>query len=261
LKRLRSIIFKLIPQSNDQIYLFCKRYVDNYNSENNYDTKTNGELHAMKKFLPKISVLFDVGANIGEWTFNALKINPFLEVHCFEPSFETYKRLISRDFAANVICNNLGLSSIKQDLLLYAITENSRMSSVYKRSGLEDRYSLTKEGTEIVSMETLDRYCNQRNIKEIGFLKLDIEGHELEALKGASGLLSRGAVKIIQFEYGGCNIDARVFLKDFFELFKDLPYHFYKIFPDKLKYMERYSQSLENFQYQNWLILHNDFFE
>jgi FkbM family methyltransferase len=258
LKPLSSILIKFLPPRNGQIYRICKRYVDNYNGENNSDIKTNGEYYAMQKFLPRITVMFDVGTNTGEWTSLAIKLNPTLNVHCFEPSFETYKHLLSKNFPPNVVCNNIGLSSAKQELPLYQVNKNSRMNSIYQRSGLDDRHKMTQEGMEMVSLETLDRYCSHRNIKEIGYLKLDIEGHEFEALKGASELLSRGAIKIIHFEYGGCNIDARVFLKDIFELFIDLPYRFYKIYPNHLKHIQLYSQALENFQYQNWLILNNE---
>jgi hypothetical protein len=60
---------------------------------------------------------------------------------------------------------------------------------------------------------------------------------------------------MIQFEYGGCNIDSKVLLKDIFEYFSGMNYRFYKIFPDRLKFFQRYDQRLENFKYQNWLLI------
>ena len=92
----------------------------------------------------------------------------------------------------------------------------------------------------------------------IDFVKIDVEGHELEVLKGMKNLLSQYSVGSIQFEYGGTFIDARVFLKDIWELFRDLRYEFYKVFPNNLMKIERYNQSLETFQYQNWLVLRKD---
>jgi hypothetical protein len=61
-----------------------------------------------------------------------------------------------------------------------------------------------------------------------------------------------------QIEYGGCNIDARVFLKDMFELFSPFPYIFYKIYPRELRRVKRYDQRLENFQYQNWVVMRTE---
>jgi hypothetical protein len=64
---------------------------------------------------------------------------------------------------------------------------------------------------------------------------------------------------MVQFEYGGCNIDSKVFLKDIFEFFEEMNYSFYKIFPDRLKPFERYDQRLDNFKYQNWLMINEMF--
>ena len=66
-------------------------------------------------------------------------------------------------------------------------------------------------------------------------------------------LLKENRIKMIQFEYGGCNLDARVFLKDIFDFFKDLDYKIYKIFPNEVKLIESYGQYLDNFQYANYV--------
>ena len=85
-----------------------------------------------------------------------------------------------------------------------------------------------------------------------------MEGHELEVFKGAAGMLTQGKIKRIQFEYGGCNIDSRVLLKDLFEFLLPYGYAFYKVFPRELRRVLRYDQRLENFQYQNWVAMAND---
>ncbi len=86
-------------------------------------------------------------------------------------------------------------------------------------------------------------------------MKVDAEGHELEIFKEGSDLFINNRVKIIQFEYGGCNLDSRVFLKDIFEFFKTINYNFFKIYPDYVKFIKQYDHRFENFQYQNWLII------
>jgi len=82
--------------------------------------------------------------------------------------------------------------------------------------------------------------------RPIDFLKVDVEGHELEVFKGATGMLSQSRIGHIQFEYGGCNIDARVLLKDLFDFFT--PYRYASInYPNDLRHVPRYDQRLENF--------------
>ena len=69
-------------------------------------------------------------------------------------------------------------------------------------------------------------------------------------------MLRENRIGIIQFEYGGCNIDSRVLLKDLFGMFEGFSYQFYKIFPKGLTAVTGYSQQFENFQYSNWLAIH-----
>lgn len=94
-------------------------------------------------------------------------------------------------------------------------------------------------------------------MQQIDLLKLDVEGHELDVLKGAKHMLAQGQIKRIHFEYGGTYIDARILLKNFFDLLLPLGYRCYKIYPNSLHLVERYDQVLENFQYSNWLAIKN----
>lgn len=251
---LSSLIFKYFAKSQ-RMYDFCKNFVDQYNGENNCKISQNGELTVMQKFLPTSRIVFDVGANVGDWTKLALEINANLAIHCFEPGSQAYKKLASRNFPESVVCNNTGLSSANKEEKLYLFDESSTLNSLHQRTGLEVYKIKTPEKTETIQLETLDSYCEKNKIVEIDFLKMDIEGHELEAFKGATRMFKEKNIKMVQFEYGGCNIDAKVLLKDIFEFFKTYDYKLYKIYPNEIKHVPKYAQTLENFQYQNWLAL------
>lgn len=45
-----------------------------------------------------------------------------------------------------------------------------------------------------------------------------VEGHELDVLAGAEEALK--SVQLVQFEFGGCNIDTRTYFQDFFYFFQ-----------------------------------------
>ena len=252
---LRALI--RLDGSHQVFYRICRKYVDEFNGQNDCDIRMNGELRLLESYLPNCKVIFDVGANIGEWSRLALSANDGIMLHCFEPSKHAFEKLMSNNFPDNVCCNNFGLGSKKENKILYIFKQGSGINSLYQRHGLESIGLLPQQEKEEVLIETLDNYCFAKDIEEIDFLKIDVEGHELAVLKGAINVLEKEKIKVIQFEYGGCYIDARILLKDIFEFFGTLSYSFYKIFPKNIKYIKSYDYRLENFQYSNYLIVNN----
>ena len=141
MRSIKGQLLELLPR-NAFLYRICKRYVDRYNSENNGDILTNGEFRLMQTVLPQCATVFDVGANVGDWTALALNINPRLQIHCFEPSAATFQRLQARGGA---ICNNFGLSSAPGEMTLWVFADGAGINSLYKRQGLEDGWGLPEQ--------------------------------------------------------------------------------------------------------------------
>jgi FkbM family methyltransferase len=230
------------------LYRFCREYSDRFAGENNGDIETNGELHYLKQCIQHCSVVFDVGANRGEWTKLALTLNSSISVHCFEPIEEMFSLLLKNSFPSNVKCNNKGLSSEKGIKEIYL-----GVQSLYARTGLNAGWRISSPGKpERVDLTTLDDYCMENNINKIDLLKCDVEGHEYNVFLGGKKLFSQGKIDRIQFEYGGCCIDARVLLKDIFEFLTGFHYSIYKIMPKGLLHIPEYDQRLENFAYKNF---------
>jgi len=258
-KKFYNLLIKMIPH-NPKIYNFFKRYIDRYNGENNDNMITNGEMRFLLGNIGNHSVIFDIGANVGQWTKVVLNTNKKLNIHCFEPSKYTFKKLINNNFPPNVICNNFGLSSDKKEELLHISKRGSGLNSLYNRKGLNDRDGIfPQQQDEKIQLDTLENYCNENDIKLIDYMKIDVEGHEFEVLKGGKKLFNNNHVNVIQFEYGGTYIYAHLFLRDIFDLFKEWNYDFYKIFPDHIKLVKNYYPRYDNFQYQNWLIINKNY--
>ncbi len=254
-----NLLIKIIPR-NPKIYNFFKRYIDRYNGENNDNMITNGEMRFLQRNIGNRSVLFDIGANVCQWTKFVLNTNKRLNIHCFEPSKYTFKKLINNNFPPNVICNNIGLSSAKKEQFIHIFKKGSGLNSLYQRKGLDERYGkIPQQQKEKIQLDTLENYCRENDIKFIDYMKIDVEGHEFEVLKGGKTLFNNIQVNIIQFEYGGTFIGAHVFLRDIFDLFEELNYNFYKIYPDCIKLVKKYYQKYDNFQYQNWLIINKNY--
>lgn len=236
---------------NALLYRFCRRYVNHYNGDNNCDMHSNGELRWLREALPKCATVFDVGANVGEWAALAFGINPDLKIHCFEPSSATYRHLQSIGLAGDVFLNPFGLGATPCEMTLHLFSDEAGTNSIYRREGL----NAVQTQTEQIRLDTLDAYCQRQQVEQIDLLKIDVEGHEFEVLKGSLAMLGRGLIQRIQFEYGGTYIDARILLKDMFDLLAKYRYRLYKIYPNSLRLIDRYDQCLENFQYSNWVAL------
>jgi len=89
----------------------AEKYI-NYHHNFSYNFYKNGESELLRKFgETNPQVVFDVGANIGEWSKIASVEFQRAEIHCFELSSTTF-RILKRNISSDrVILHNFGLSS------------------------------------------------------------------------------------------------------------------------------------------------------
>ena len=82
-------------------------------------------------------------------------------------------------------------------------------------------------------------------------LCIDIEGHEMDALLGFGTAINH--IDLIQFEFGGCNIDTRIFFRDFWYFFKKNEFDLFRISPLGIIPIINYKESDECFAETNFL--------
>ena len=203
--------------------------------------------------------LFDVGANKGDFTKLILDFfgNEIFKIHSFEPSKATFELLNNNIKSHKAILNNKGLGKEAGTFPFYTDFPGSGTASLTKRNldflGVDFDYS------EDVLIDTLDDYCLANNIKDIDLLKIDVEGHELDVLEGSKEMLKRKMIKMVSFEFGGCNIDTRTFLRDFYYLFKEFGFLLYRITPSGYFFpLNSYSEKLEQFRTTNFIAIRKD---
>lgn len=200
----------------------------------------------------KAAIIFDVGANIGEYTGELLTHIRNAEIHSFEPARSTYEILCKNIVAENVILNNFGISDKCSEGILYYEKENSGIASLYQRQ--LDYIGIDFSKSEAIILDTIDHYCKEKNITYIDFLKIDIEGNELKALYGAHKMLEKNLIGIIQIEFGGCNIDSRTYFRDFWNLLHE-KFRAYRIIRNGLYEIKKYEEILEIFTCTNYLFI------
>src|SRR3954452_7296494 len=118
-----------------------------------------------------------------------------------------------------VECRQLALGDESGTARLFVSAADSSTSSLHPETFAISQMRST-ESYE-VTVDTLDRVADRLGIGRIDLLKIDVEGHELAVLNGARELLGRGALRMIQFEFGERNLASRTFLRDFVDLLGD----------------------------------------
>ena len=132
---------------------------------------------------------------------------------------------------------------------LFYDSEKSGLASLYQRQ--LDYFGIDFSKKETVRLDTVDNYCRENKIDKIDLLKLDVEGHELKILQGASEMLAADRISNLQIEFGGCNLDSRTYFRDFWNLLHE-KFHVMYILRDSLLEIERYQESLEIFTTTNF---------
>ncbi len=217
----------------------------------------SGEIYAMHYANEKLKksnsiCVFDVGANVGEFATLAVKIfSSKKDIYSFEPSKFTFeglnKRLKKNGIIEQIKCFGFGFGSKNEQLTLYASKAGLSAASIYKTNSEN-----TIEYIEEIEIRTIDNFCLENNINQIDFLKIDIEGHEFQALLGAQKMLEAKKIKFILFEFGEFNIISKTFFKDFYNLLGS-NYKFYRVIPNGLREIANYSTDLEVFNTINYL--------
>lgn len=95
----------------------------------------------------------------------------------------------------------------------------------------------------------MDDIIEEYKIERVDFMKMDIEGHELEALQGAKKSLKNKVIRALTFEFGIRNINSRTYFRDFYELLSSLDYQIYRILPSsQLMHIKEYYEDREYFR-------------
>src|SRR5437899_5365736 len=214
----------------------ASRFVENAYANVGSDVTENGELEMLRRLAPfDFNTIFDVGANVGDWSIQALTCWPTARVHAFEvakPTFDTLSANIEQQhLKSRAILNHCGLGDVSGALTMYYYPDHSELTCAEPR---HDGYAATEFSAEIM---TGDCYVGRSGIERIDFLKIDVEGAEHLVLGGLSATIGQGRVGCIQFEYGAFSITSRFLLHDYYGVLGSR-YWIGKIFPTGVEFQD-----------------------
>jgi FkbM family methyltransferase len=193
-----------------------------------------------KRQLPRPTVVFDIGANIGEYTLAVLDNIPNALVYSFEPNPNTFISLqnsVGKHSAVRLF--KFGLGSHNYTGYISESVENDPSSSIADRDN--------SDGFPVQVRHLMDVVAELK-ISRIDFMKIDAEGMDYEILLDARKLIP--TIQIIQFEISPKSI-TKCSLKMFFELLSNT--HRIYIFTDKgLRHMPEYRYSDESYWGANY---------
>ncbi len=198
---------------------------------------------------PKLAI--DIGANVGHYTAELRRRTPDVEIHVFEPAarnVEILKARFSGDTAITIVPS--AVSNVAGEATLYSNAPGSPLASLTRRD--LDHIGLPFDTEETVGVLRFEDYWRDRlGSRPLDLVKLDVEGHELAALEGFEAAIDH--VRVVQFEFGGCNIDTRTYFRDFWRFFSDRSFDLYRITPLGYEFLPKYNEADEYFSLSNFI--------
>lgn len=172
-------------------------------------------------YLRKNSIVFDIGANMGFYSiWMSRSVCELGKIHSFEPNTENFNRLshniLVNQFNGQFIPNKLAVSS-----------KNGKMKMTNGFDGENHLVDSNFGGSSsIIDVVCLDYYCNQHKINKIDFIKIDVEGFELDVLKGGINQLTKKNIDVIQLELNGTLINSGSTKQDLISFVEEIGYQF-----------------------------------
>ena len=206
------------------------------------------ELQLLPVLVGARATALDIGANVGLYTYALARW--FTRVEAFEPLPES-AAVIEAYGAPNVRVHRVALSARRGTGVLHVPLEGGRTNS--QRAS----FASGVEGKAVeVPLETVDHF----EFENVSFMKIDVEGHELEVLKGAvQTLAAHRPVLLVEIERRHLDFP----MENVFAFLDGIGYRGYFVSPTGLRSIREFSPA----QYQEDALLDvtsrdyiNDFF-
>src|SRR5215213_3173760 len=183
------ILLKIYVPKYDYRF-FCR------NNNEDYTFMTGHEDDLIKFFIPEVGdTVVDIGAHIGHYTIlSSMRVGPrgkVISIEAHRGNFDMLNRNVKLNHLNNVVTLNYAVFSKETKINLYLPTQESDFT-IYN-TVMADRGGKDGENFVEVDANTLDNLLQQNGIsaEDVNWVKIDVEGAELEVLKGSTNVLSK----------------------------------------------------------------------
>lgn len=180
-----------------------------------------------------IATILDVGANEGQYASGVINLGYSGAIYSFEPISSVYQKLQKKSSTnPRWSAFQIGIGS-SEDKVSIHVSENLVSSSILRLNEDAIRIQPRQRASrsEEINITTIDSFISRLPLihKEI-LLKLDIQGYELEALKGAKNTLA--ATRLVQVELNFAQVyDGAPSYKDVWGFLEGLGFEIFTIIP------------------------------
>lgn len=235
----------------------CEKFLHGFYNRGFYDFAENGEARVIDIVVAAHGVgplfAFDVGANRGEWAKTVLARKPDAVIHCFEivpaTAIQLHDALASHPTAH--VCD-YGLSSSARDTNVFWNRASHSTSAIVPWHG--DLVAQSDIAVVKSRVDTGDAVMQRAGLPRVDFLKIDVEGHEIEVLSGFCHTLASRELRprIIQFEYGTTWLPVRHTLMEAYQLLEPSGYVIGRLYPDGVDF-KPYALEDDHFRMGNYI--------
>ena len=189
---------------------------------NNYPYGRNW-IYDLQRFLPEPKIIFDIGAYIGDVSLEFKSRFPNAEIFSFEPVSATFKIFAQ---------NTKGIKDIKGHNFALGEKEETIEIPLFSEASIntlkQANYDNPAISSENIKVVRLDSFMADNGISHIDILKVDVEGFELEVLRGAGEQLSK--IRCIVTEVGYIRSNTKTHFADMDKFLEDNGFELFNIY-------------------------------
>ena len=199
------------------------------------------EMGLILHFLSNDDVFVDVGANVGIYSILASGVRKAKSI-AIEPSEET----------GTLLKKNIAINNLEDSVIIKKCVVGDQSGTISFTRGLDAINRVTREEDKFIDKETLkeDTLDNILENKTPGLIKIDVEGYELNVIKGALNTLKKPDLKILIMETNGLSSKYNLNEKEIFSIL-----HKHDFLPFSYSPLKREFKPITDSRYKNTIFI------